>query len=591
VTEAGAGQRLWFLDIPFRGSAPGARWDRARKAWLYTGSELPTDLMMFRPHPYSRLQWLEDDANSAPAPMPAGVAPKIPRPIQLSGAAAIEAAYIDGWREFLLCDDVGTGKTITLWLGALAVAAARRRPVAGADERRRAGGRKTGEPRKILVLVDRPAAITIPHWRNTIAAIGDGGHRVLISSPDQLPKLLARNGRAAIRWDIVIADECHLYRHVTTRRTAVFRRVARFDDPHAGAPFVIAASATPGQHPAELTYLAPVIAQLRGEKTTEWADFGTKLAQAGLPIEKNRFGKWGWDSRAADDPDMQQDAIGQVRGWLADNEPPLTLYRAAPWGPAPLDLMPVELGAEEMAAYRTLWKSFQQALAALVAEAGMTAGMVLPAGRLGKSPATSRGRAAVLRFRQKASLLRVPATVDWVRHQVDNGYQVAVSCEFLGAAAVPIGQALSTAGIPVARIHGSVDGEIIDLEQERMRFQTGSARVVVFTPTASLSLHANEHLADGSRSTAASRMGLMHNVRYSGLAGRQILGRTHRDHQVSPWWVSYAEGTVEEGIAQIMIERFKASADTAGADSSALGHVAEQLGVSWLPADALNGDQ
>ena len=83
----------------------------------------------------------------------------------------------------------------------------------------------------------------------------------------------------------------------------------------------------------------------------------------------------------------------------------------------------------------------------------------------------------------------------------------------------------------------------------------------------------------------------MHNVRYSGLAGRQILGRTHRDHQVSPWWVSYAEGTVEEGIAQTMIERFKATADTAGADSSALGRVAELLGVSWLPEDALIGDR
>jgi len=591
-----AGKRLWLLDVPFRTSAPGARWDRARKAWVYSGSELPAELAQFRPHPYSRLQWLDDDANSSPAPIPAGVAQKIPRPIQLSGAAAIEAAYVDGWREFLLCDDVGTGKTITLWLGALAVAAARRRPVTGGTGGRdtAAGGPgrgKSGEPCRILVLVDRPASITIPHWRNTIAAIGDGGHRVLISSPDQLPKLLARNGRPSIRWDIVIADECHLYRHVATRRTEVFRRVARFDDSHAAAPFVIAASATPGQHPAELTYLAPVIAQLRGEKTTEWADFGGKLALAGLPIEKNRFGKWGWDSRAADDPDMQRDAIGQVRGWLADNDPPLTIYRAAPWGPAPLDLMPVELGLEEMAAYRTLWKSFQQALAALAAGADMTGPGLASSGRIGRAAAARQGRVAVLRFRQKASLLRVPATVDWIRNQVDCGYQVAVSCEFLGAAALPIAQALSSGGIPVARIHGAVDGEILDLEQERMRFQTGSARVVLFTPTASLSLHANEHLADGTHSTTVSRVGLMHNVRYSGLAGRQILGRTHRDQQVSPWWVSYAEGTVEEGIAQVMIERFKASADTAGADSSALGHVAQLLGVSWLPADVLAGDQ
>jgi hypothetical protein len=193
----------------------------------------------------------------------------------------------------------------------------------------------------------------------------------------------------------------------------------------------------------------------------------------------------------------------------------------------------------------------------------------------------------VLRFRQKASLLRVPATIEWVLGQVDDGFQVAVSCEFLGAAAVPIASALEGKGVAVARIHGSGDGPVLDLERERLRFQSGAAPVVVFTPSTSLSLHAGEELADGTAASPSGRVGVMHNVRYSGLAGRQILGRTHRDHQVSPWWVSYAEGTVEERIAQTMIERFKATSDTAGADSEALTRVAELLGVSWLPTDWL----
>lgn len=562
---ANSGERLWFLDPPFRVSLPGARLDRARKAWVYSGTELPKELQPFGSRPYSQQRWWEDEANAAAGAPVDGVVGKLPRPIQTTGAAAIEAAAADGWRSFLLCDDVGTGKTITLWLGALAVAA------------------RTGASR-ILVLVDRPAAITIPHWRNTIAGLGDGGHRVLISSPDQLPKLLARNGRPWARWDIVIADECHLYRHRGTRRTEVFRRVARFDDPPARAPFLLLASATPGQHPAELTYLAPVVAQLRGEKTADWADFGARLAQIGLPIVKNAFGKWGWDQRAVDDPMMQQEATEQVRGWLADNDPPLTLHRAAPWGPAPLELMPVELTPAELAAYRTLWSQFRAAIAALSDGAAWVAGN-------GRTPAGSRasreGRTAVLRFRQKASLLRVPATVDWVQAQVEAGRQVAVSCEFIGAAAVPIADELRVRGLEVARIHGAVDGVQGDPEDERMRFQAGAAPVVVFTPSASLSLHANESFADGRFATAAPRVGLMHNVRYSGLTGRQILGRTHRDHQVSPWWVSYAEGTVEQHIAQTMIERFKGSADTAGADATALARVAELLGVSWLPADSL----
>lgn len=182
----------------------------------------------------------------------------------------------------------------------------------------------------------------------------------------------------------------------------------------------------------------------------------------------------------------------------------------------------------------------------------------------------------------------MPATLDWVQAQVLAGFQVAVSCEFLGAAAIPIGKALQDRGIGVARIHGGLDGVQGDLEQERMRFQSGEAAVVVFTPATSMSLHAGEHLADGTFASTTPRIGLMHNVRYSGLTGRQILGRTHRDHQVSPWWVSYAEDTVEERIAQTMIERFKGSADTAGADASALAKVAELLGVGWLPAEAFS---
>ncbi len=578
---AGPGERVWFLDPPFRVELPGARLDRARKAWVFVGPCLPDLLAPFGSAPYSRLRWLEDEANGVAGAVPAGVAPKIPRDLQVSGAAAISRAAADGWRQFLLCDDVGTGKTITLWLAALEIAAR------GAAARRGTA--------KILVLVDRPAAITMPHWRNTIAAIGDGGHRVLISSPDQLPKLLSRNGRPWSRWDIVIADECHLYRHTTARRTQVFRRVARFTDPHVGAPFVMLASATPAQHPAELTYLAPVLAQLRGETTTQWTDFGGRLAATGLPIVKNAYGKWGWDEVAASDPPLQQAATARVRGWLADNQPPLTLHRAAPWGPAPLELMPVELDPAERVAYQTMWSQFRAAIAELAPAVsspekaeGAARPVIRPRSESRSAAAIARtGRTAVLRFRQKASLLRVGPSVAWVVAQVEAGYQVAVSCEFLSAAAVPLTEALQAKGLSVARIHGAVGDAVIDLEVERLRFQTGAAQVVVFTPSASLSLHANEHLAGGAFATAAFRVGLMHNVRYSGLAGRQILGRTHRDHQVSPWWVSYAEGTVEESIAVTMIERFRATGDTAGADSSALAKIAELLGVSWLPPDAL----
>ena len=452
-----------------------------------------SELAPFAARPYSRLRWWEDEANSSAGAAVSGVAPKVPRQMQLTGAAAIDSAAADGWRAFLLCDDVGTGKTITLWLGALAIAdriCARR-----------------ADPCRILVLVDRPAAITIPHWRNTIAAVGDGGHRILISSPDQLPKLLSRNGRPWARWDIVIADECHLYRNTSTRRTEVFQRVARFDDPPGKAPFLLLASATPGQHPAELTYLGPVVAQLRGERPTEWSDFGDRLAGVGLPIVKGTFGKWGWNERAAADPLMQQEATEQVRGWLADNDPPLTLHRAAPWGPPPVELMPVELDPAEQDAYRTLWRHFQQAIAALLADR--------PTG-VGADP-TVRNRVESRSSTELTCGTRRPdrgvavpaegvtaargATVEWVQAQVQAGYQVAISCEFLGAAAIPIGDQLQAKGIDVARIHGGIDGGRCDRSWNGCGSSPGVAAAVVFTPSASLSLQASEQLADGRSAT------------------------------------------------------------------------------------------
>ena len=40
-----------------------------------------------------------------------------------------------------------------------------------------------------------------------------------------------------------------------------------------------------------------------------------------------------------------------------------------------------------------------------------------------------------------------------------------------------------------------------------------------------------------------------------------MTGRTHRDHQVSPWHIAYAEGTVEEQVGKVMVERIAAASD------------------------------
>ena len=557
-----AGQRLWCLAVPFRVPAPGATWDPTRRVHVYVGDELPAALQPFRSEQFSRQRWLEEDANGTPGPDGPAVTDLKPRQIQIEGAAAILAAsesVYDGnpARGMLITDDVGTGKTLTAWLGILAVA------------RRR-------NARTVLVLVDRPKQITVPHWRRTIRSAGTADLRVLVCTPDELPHLVAA-GRSRWSFDLVVADEAHLYRNLDTARVRRFRTVTRFKTPHGKAPFVLYLTATPGNHPAEMTYLAPLLAQVHGEPVTRWTDFGGRLLAAGLPLAKN-YGSWTWNDDARSDPSVQAEATSTVRSWLTDVPAPLALYRSAPWGPAPLELMPTELTADERRAYETAWAQFRHAIEALAADREV---------RSHPGRAATAGRTAVLRLRQKASMIRAAATAEWAVAVTRAGRQAAVSCEFVSAAADPIALAVEAAGVPVARLYnGRAGGR--DPERERLRFQTGAAPVVLFTPTTSLSLQAGELFSDGQSATAAPREAVMHNVRYSGLQGRQILGRSHRDHQVCPWWIAYAENTVEETIAQIMLGRFRATADSAGADSRALVEIAAALGISWLPVSSLD---
>ena len=106
----------------------------------------------------------------------------------------------------------------------------------------------------------------------------------------------------------------------------------------------------------------------------------------------------------------------------------------------------------------------------------------------------------------------------------------------------------------------------------------------------SLRVDAGETLADGHRASTEPRIGVFHQARFSGIAGRQVTGRTHRDHQVSPWHIAYAEGTVEEQVGKVMVERIAAASDTVGGDTSGLADLAQLLGADWLPLTTLTED-
>jgi hypothetical protein len=543
VPVAGPGERVWVLAVPFRAPAPGAGWHAGLQATVYVGAELPPELAGYDSAPYTFERFIEDELNAEPRPLPA-CQPMQPRAEQRSGAAAIAASAAAGSRMFLLGDDPGVGKTGTAVLAVQQIAA------------RRADGARP--VRTVLVVADRPAAITVPHWTRSIAAFGDGGLRWCVTTWDRLGKVAGR------RFDVVIADEAHMVRHTTTQRWKNWKAVSgagRVKD----APFVLLATATPAHSPLELPYLAPHFAAVHEEPLRAWSDLPSRLAAHGFHVERGRYG-WEWTEDAGE----RRADLARLRGWLTDSDPPATLHRAAPWGPVSVTGTPVLLTPAERAQYEAEWSEFR-------------AEMQLAR----RKRETARGRAALLRFRQKAGLIRAAATVDWVKAQVEADRQVAVSVEFVETAADPIREALLDGGIAVAGIYGR---DRFDVEAERLRFQTGDAQVCVFTVTASISLHAGERLPGGRTASTTPRVGLFHQPRFSGIAARQVTGRTHRDHQVSPWRIAYAADTVEEQVARVMVERLAVTGSTAGGDTAGLQQVAELLDADWLPATSLTGD-
>ena len=541
----GPGERLWILDVPYGTQVEGASWHPAVKMHVFVGRTLPAHLAPYSPGPHTLGRFLENLHNpGSPAPVPAPAEDLEPRQNQYEAADAIAARAEAGGRQFLLADEPGVGKTISAVLGASAVGDLR-----GAQ--------------RVLVVADRPAAITIGHWCRTITALGDSGLEWVVITWDRLEKV------TSFHWDVIIADEAHALRRTTTKRWKLWARLSGHGKPPEKAPFVIATTATPGHTPLELPYLAPAYAQVHDEKITEWtsvkepaATFATALERHGIALEKGRYGAT-WTTEAT----RRAEDLARVRGWLEDAEPAAMLHRAAPWGPVPISGMPVTLTPAEREAYEAEWGEFCREM---------------DLARRGRN--TAKGRAALLRFRQKAGLLRVDSTAAWIAQQVEAERQVACSVEFVTTAADPITERLQDMGIKVATIYGR---DRFDVEAERLRFQTGQAPVCVFTTVASISLHAGETLPGGEQASTAPRMGLFHQARFSGIAGRQVTGRTHRDHQVSPWHIAYAQDTVEEQVSKVMVERIAAASDTVGGDTAGLGDVAALLGADWLPQAAL----
>jgi hypothetical protein len=215
-------------------------------------------------------------------------------------------------------------------------------------------------------------------------------------------------------------------------------------------------------------------------------------------------------------------------------------------------LTPIELDAEGRALYADAWTKFRREME------------LSPRGRDPKG-----ALAAILRLRQKSSLIRVAGTVELARELLDNGHAVAISVAFTETlAALRDAFATRLAPVPCASIHGGLGAS--EREAERLRFQRGDARVVIFTVEEGISLHAGEH-------GGTPRSQIIHDLRWSAIQMAQIEGRCHRDGHFAQVYWAYADGTIEEKIARVVVGRIQAMKEMIGDDAETLREIENVL--------------
>lgn len=532
---AAATGRAHALDVPFamraQATAGGARWDADHGVFVYRGAALPAALRPFAASAYSWERHVERLLNDDPPLAASKPSADITlREHQRTAVKAITLAAKGRRPGFLLADDVGLGKTISAWESV--------RSMPGVES----------------VLVVCPLAV-IAHWRRTIEALGDAGRDVVVMNYERLSKLfevtpearrkvrskkgLARAGSAAA-FDVVIWDESHRCKNPTAARSKFAAKL------NASAGFSLWLSATAGQNPLELSYLAPLLADLTGARAADLKDFERWCADQGLGVTRGTFGRWDWRGDRGD--------CEKVRAMLFDGRSPAGLRRRpedlAGWPEINRILTPIDLDPSARERYAQAWTEFRAAMD------------LAPGGRDPKG-----ALAAALRLRQKGSLIRAQGTVDLALELLENGHQVAISVAFRETLEA-LRDGLTEAGFACAVLHGGTPAA--EREAERMSFQRGEVRVVLFTMEEGISLHQGEH-------NDVPRSEVIHDLRWSAIQMAQIEGRCHRDGRFAQVYWAYADGTIEERIAAVVCRRIQSMKAMVGDDVETLREIERLL--------------
>jgi hypothetical protein len=344
---------------------------------------------------------------------------------------------------------------------------------------------------------------------------------------------------------VIVLDESHRCKNPTAARSKLAAKLV------ASAGFCLWLSATAGQNPLELSYLAPLLAQATGARAKDLKDFEQWCIDQQLGVVRGAFGKWEWRGNPTD--------CEKVRALLFDPGPARAIagMRRRPediagWPAINRILMPIELAPDARALYDEAWTVFRRELE------------LAPRG---KDPRSAL--AAVLRLRQKSSLVRAAGTVELARELLDNHHQVAISVAFLETlTALRAAFETGIGAVPCAAIHGRLSAT--EREAERLRFQRGDARLVLFTVEEGISLHQGEH-------NNVPRSEIIHDLRWSAIQMAQIEGRCHRDGRFAQVYWTYADATIEEKIARIVAARIQTMKEMVGDDVATLREIEDLL--------------
>jgi hypothetical protein len=206
----------------------------------------------------------------------------------------------------------------------------------------------------------------------------------------------------------------------------------------------------------------------------------------------------------------------------------------------------VELDCEAQHLYKLVWKEFKKALEGI--------------GTLSKQQAALVKSEAVIRLRQKSSLLKVKDSVELCLELLDNGRQVAISCEFL-ATMDAMEEVLRKKKISYARVDGRCTNSSQLKEAERLRYQRGEAPIILFNLVEGISLHEGEANNGGNN---VPRCQIDHDLRWSAIQAHQIDGRSHRDGKFAQVYWVVAKETVDSRVAEVLLGKLESMGNLQG---------------------------